>query len=527
MKKKDLGILILRDNLGKRILRKIIYSRMIFNFLLIFFQIFFFFLFIFKMNEYVEYFFGGSLALSFIFIIYLANCKGKHEFKMAWMVPVIIFPLFGIFSYLMYHLNYGGIQFNKKLQKVKSQTKEFLPDSNVLLQIKKQNSSIANLSHFLATQGNFFPSKKNKVDYFSCGEQFFPVLYEDLTNAKEFIFIEFFIIEADESWMLLLEILERKIKEGVEVRVLCDGFGSVVASTKEYQKYLALKGIKAQVFLPLIPFFSTSLNNRDHRKIVVIDGKTAFTGGVNIKNEYFNIGKNRFDYWKDNAIKIQGPAIRNLTTMFLQNWNVGLKNQKEDFAKYICRDYPEFSDEKGIVIPYGDDAHNQLDLAENVYLDIIYNAKKYLNITTPYVLLSGHLQDALIFAAERGVQVNIIVPSKPDHLVTFCVGKTYLKTLMDKGINIYLYQKGFIHSKTFVCDDKIATVGSVNLDYRSLYHHFECGTVLYNLDIIQEIKNDFVETLNDCCKMDEDSYKKIPKRHKFLGRVMRIFAPLM
>ena len=176
MKKKDLGILILRDNLGKRILRKIIYSRMIFNFLLILFQIFFFFLFIFKMNEYVEYFFGGSLALSFIFIIYLANCKGKHEFKMAWMVPVIIFPLFGIFSYLMYHLNYGGIQFNKKLQKIKLQTKEFLPDSNVLLQIKKQNSSIANLSHFLATQGNFFPSKKNKVHYFSCGEQFYPVL---------------------------------------------------------------------------------------------------------------------------------------------------------------------------------------------------------------------------------------------------------------------------------------------------------------------------------------------------------------
>ena len=287
MKKKDLGILILRDNLGKRILRKIIYSRMIFNFLLILFQIFFFFLFIFKMNEYVEYFFGGSLALSFIFIIYLANCKGNHEFKMAWMVPVIIFPLFGIFSYLMYHLNYGGIQFNKKLQKVKSQTKEFLPDSNVHLQIKKQNSSIANLSHFLATQGNYFPSKKNKVDYFYCGEQFYPVLYEDLTNAKEFIFIEFFIIEADESWMLLLEILEKKIKEGVEVRVLCDGVGSVVASSKAYQKYLALKGIKAQVFLPLIPFFSTSLNNRDHRKIVVIDGKTAFTGGVNIKNEYF------------------------------------------------------------------------------------------------------------------------------------------------------------------------------------------------------------------------------------------------
>ena len=174
----------------------------------------------------------------------------------------------------------------EKLQKIKLQTKEFLPDSNVLLQIKKQNSSIANLSHFLATQGNYFPSKKNKIDYFSCGEQFYPVLYEDLTNAKEFIFIEFFIIEADESWMLLLEILEKKIKEGVEVRVLCDGVGSVVASSKAYQKYLALKGIKAQVFLPLIPFFSTSLNNRDHRKIIVIDGKIAFTGGVNIKNEY-------------------------------------------------------------------------------------------------------------------------------------------------------------------------------------------------------------------------------------------------
>lgn len=525
IKGKDLNYLIIKDKHGKAIIRKWVYSSIFFNFLLIAAQIAIFVLFLVRLQPYIEFYFGGSILLSATFMIYLSNCKGKNEFKITWLVPMVVFPLFGVLAYIMYHTNWGGRAVGRRLKHVKNQTDLLLPDVASAETLLISNEDIAGLGRYLINKGRFYPHSQTKVQYFSSGENFLPDLYNSLKSAKKFIFLEFFIIDVDESWAFLLECLEQKASDGVEVRIIYDGLGSPMASSKSYQKYLAKRGIKSHIFQPLVPFFNTKQNNRDHRKIVVIDGEIAYTGGLNLSNEYFNEGENRFAYWKDNAIRIEGPAIRNLTTMFLQTWNIQT-HKEDDYAKYISLPYKTYN-ESGIVIPYGDDAYNHEDIAEDVYLYILDNARKYVHITTPYMIIDNQMMETLIFAAQRGLDVSIIVPSVPDHFLAFCIGKTYLKTLVESGVHVYLYEKGFIHAKTFIADDNTATVGSVNLDYRSFFHHFECGTVMHDLPVIKEIEQDFQETLKDCVEMKKEDYKKIPSRIRLLGRVFRIFAPLL
>lgn len=521
----DLNYLIIKDRQGKAIFRKSVYSQIFITFLLIAIQIFIFCLFLLKLSVYIEYYFGGSIVISTAFMIYLANCKGKNEFKLAWLVPTAIFPLFGVTAYIFYHLDFGGKKIEKRLTYVKNQTEKDLPSLQTVSKLSKEFSDISGLIYYLATKGHYYPHTKSKAIYFPNGEKFYPEFMNAIREAKKFIFLEFFIIDIDESWVSLLEILEQKVKDGVEVRILYDAMGSPIAVSKKYRKYLKSKGIKSKVFQPLVPFFTTRQNSRDHRKIAVIDGKIAFTGGINLSNEYFNVGENRFEYWKDNAIRVEGSAIQNFTIMFLQTWNLHTRGD-DDYSKYLNHSYESFEID-GVIIPYGDDAYNNEDIAEEVYNYILNNAKKYVHITTPYILIDNQLQDAILFAAHRGVEISVIVPAFPDHLITFCIGKTFLKTLVENGIHVYLYKKGFIHAKTFICDDKLSTIGSVNLDYRSLYHHFECGTVLYDNKITSEIEKDFQETLNDCEEMKLEDYKKIPSRYRILGRIFRIFAPLL
>lgn len=533
---KDLNYRIVKDKKFRSFFTKSVYSRVVLNFLLIAFQIFLFLLFLLKFTPQIEYFLGGSILISTLFLMYLANCEGKNEFKLAWLVPIIIFPLFGISAYYLYHSNTGGLSQKYKLKKLKEETNKYSPKKEQINQILSKYPDAKGLSTYLLNSGKYYPHEKNHIDYFPCGEKFYPSLVDDLQNAKKFIFIEYFIIDVDKTWASILRILEKKVSEGVEVRVLFDGLGSPYASSKKYQKYLKQQGIKVHPFSPLIPFFSTHQNNRDHRKIVVIDGKVAYTGGLNISNEYMNVEmqNNRFKYWKDNAIRIQGSGIQNLTKLFLEDWNIQVKkkhfkdsyNSIDDFEKYLNQDYPAFNCD-GVIIPYGDDACNKRDIAENVYIHIISTAKKYLYITTPYMVIDNQMMDALLFAANRGIDVKVIVPSVPDHFITFYVGKTFLKTLVQNGVQVYLYQKGFIHAKTFISDDLISTVGSVNLDYRSLFHHFECGAVLYNCPVTAEIKQDFTETLNDCTQMTLADYNKIPIFYRMIARILRIFAPLM
>ena len=503
-----------------------VYSRLIINFFFIALQISLLIPFIIRLQKYLEVYFGASLILSASFMIFLVNKKGKNEFKLAWILPMLILPLFSIAAYLMYHTNRGSIRQFKRLAELRTETEAYLPPAaNIESPDSHQSSKYSDLIYYLSKKNSFYPYQNCDVKYFSCGEEYFVDLLSSIRAAQKYIFFEFFIIELDESWTEIMAALEERIQHGVEVRILCDGLGSPVFSSARYQKFLHSKGIQSKVFAKIVPVFSTYLNNRDHRKIIIIDGNTAYSGGLNLANEYFNRGKNRFSYWKDNAVRIQGEAVHTLLQLFLQNWNINSKNHAEDLA-FLQANYQKY-EASGLTIPYGDDFYNNKDIAENIYLYIINNAKKYLNITTPYLLIDNQMQEALLFAAERGVEVSIILPSVPDHFLTFCVGKTFLESFVNSGIKVYLYQKGFIHAKTFISDNAIATIGSVNLDYRSLFHHFENGVVFIDSPIVFDAKNDFDTTLADCQLMQKDDYKKIPWFIRFCGRLFRIFAPLM
>ena len=526
IKKTDLNSLIIRDNHEKQIFKSIIRSRLILTALMVLLQLLLIISFIIKLQQYIEYYFIVSIILSVSFMVYLTNKQGRNEFKIAWFIPVMIFPLLGVIFYSIYLNDNGEKQAKRALKRSKEQISVLTGVINPDAMIKKDYPQIEDLQTYLINQ-NFLPYEHNQIDYFSTGEDFLTDFFQELRNAKEFIFIETFILKIEETWDMILAVLEEKAKEGVEVRVMYDAFGSQMASDRTYVKYLESKKIKACVFNPMMPVFTTKQNSRDHRKIYLIDGKICYSGGLNLANEYFNYGKNYFSYWKDNAIKIQGEAVKGFITMFLQNWNMQLSvKEQENYAKYLNIPYEKYKC-SGITIPYGDDPYNYEDIAENVYLYIVHSAKKYLHITSPYVILDNNFQEALVFAAKRGIDVKIIVPSVPDHFITFYIGKTFLKTLVDNGIKVYLYKKGFIHAKTFISDDKTATVGSINLDYRSFYHHFECGTVMYENPIVSKIEEDFQNILKDCEEMKSDDYKKIHWFKRFLGRVFRIIAPLM
>lgn len=521
----------IKDKKRLKLFYRSVYSRIIINFLFIAVQIFIMALFVLRLEKYLELYFGLSLFLSASFMIYIVNKNGRNEFKLAWIIPMIFVPLFSIAAYFMYHTNRGALRFSKKLTLLREKTQIMLPESfppslesQTQFVNKLSNNHASDLIYYL-TNNFFFPYSNCDVKYFSSGDDFFPHMIEAIQSAKKFIFLEYFIIEPDSSWNEIFNALKKKVQEGVEVRILCDGLGSPVLSTSYYQNYLKANGFKSRVFIPIVPVFSTQLNNRDHRKILIVDGQLAFTGGLNLSNEYFNRGKeNRFAYWKDNAVQIQGQAVHTFLQLFLQSWNLFAKDI-EDFTPYLPSSYGIY-DKPGITIPYGDDFFNNKDIAEDIYLYIINNAKKYLNITSPYILVDNHLQEDLIFAAARGVEVSIIVPALPDHLITFCIGKTFLETFVNKGIKVYLYQKGFIHAKTFISDNQIATIGSVNLDYRSLYHHFENGVVFIDSPIVDSVKRDFDQTLKDCIQMQPGDYKKIKPHIRFIGRLFRIFAPL-
>ncbi len=329
----DLNNLIIKDKHGRKILNRFFYSRVFVTFLLIAIQIAIFVIFLVKLNSHSEYYFGSSIGLSALFMIYLSNSKGKNEFKIAWLVPIVIFPLFGVAAYIMYHTNMGGLIYKKRFLQLGKTIQSYKNDGKSDLRKLKKYEEVQDLGNYLLTYGKFTPYEKTKVTYYNSGENFLPELLEQLKKAENFIFIEYFIINVDECWTSILEVLKEKAKKGVTVRVMYDGLGSVTASQSSYQKFLKENGIDSHIFLPLVPFFSTQLNNRDHRKIVVIDGKTAFTGGINLSNEYFNFGKNKFSYWKDNAVKVEGAAVKGFTEMFLQTWNLQTK-QEDEYEKY-------------------------------------------------------------------------------------------------------------------------------------------------------------------------------------------------
>ncbi|NCB91132.1 MAG: cardiolipin synthase [Clostridia bacterium] len=479
-----------------------------------------------RLQEYLVYTYWSFSLLSVIAAIVIINRPGNPGFKLAWMVPIMILPVFGVLFYVFIETQLGTRMMNKKLMdSSKKMQKYSVQNPQIYEELKIEDRQMANLSHYISTKGGFPTYKNTNVSYFPLGENKFEQLIIELEKAEKFIFMEYFIVAEGRMWGTIHEILKRKVKEGVEVRFMYDGTCTIALLPHNYRKKLEAEGIYCKIFNPIKPALSTTQNNRDHRKIVVIDGHTAFTGGVNLADEYIN-EKERFGHWKDTAVMIKGDAVRSFTWMFLQIWDINIKN--EEYEHYLDVQLPKLEKPaEGYVIPYSDSPLDQESVGELVYMDILNTAREYVHIMSPYLILDNELITALTYAAKRGVDVKIIMPFIPDKGYAFALGKTYYPELIQAGVKIYQYLPGFIHAKSFTSDGEKAVVGTINLDYRSLYLHFECAVYMYKVNEIAEVEKDFQETLEQCKEITMEEYKKEKLRTRIYGKILRLIAPLM
>ncbi len=478
------------------------------------------------LNDYAVYVYGGLTLIGAVIVIYIINERGNPAFNMTWMLLILIFPAFGCLFYIWVKSQLGTRYIGKRLRRLRLDTARYMQqDPGIIESLRESKPSNANLAHYMQYQLGFPTYQNTSAQYFACGEEKFPVLLEELKKAEKFIFLEYFIVEEGYMWGSILDILKEKAAAGVEVRFMYDGMCSISQLPYDYPKQIRKFGIQCKMFSPIRPILSTTQNNRDHRKICVIDGKVGFTGGINLGDEYIN-RKERFGYWKDTAVMIKGDAVQSLTMLFLQMWNVS-EMKTEDFTGYLTNMAQTVQPELGFMLPYGDSPYDNENVGEEVYVHILNHAKKYVHIMTPYLILDNGMLDTLTRAAKSGIEVCIIMPHIPDKWYAFAVAKTYYRELIEAGVQIYEFTPGFVHAKIFVSDDDTATVGTINLDYRSLYLHFECGVFMYRNPVVYEIEKDFQETLKKCRKVSVSDMKKNGILMRICGRVLRLIAPLM
>lgn len=518
---------------GKRSLIRFVFGRALFFILFTLLQIMTLIgLFLWIDERYSVYGYGAMAVLGGVLAIWILNEKQNASFKMAWLVPVLLFPVFGGLFYIFVQLQSEPKILAKRILDIHSRTEHYLPQNHtVWKKLKKESRSNANMAQYLFESGGAPVYENTNYKYYPIGESFYEDMLVELKHAKQYIFLEYFIIQPGVMWDTMLAVLEEKVKDGVEVRVLYDGMNVLTNLPSDYPKQLEEKGIKCRVFNPVRPAISTSQNTRDHRKILVIDGRIAYTGGVNLADEYIN-RKVRFGHWKDNAICVRGDAVRSFVVMFLQMWNVCSKKLDfdVDYGRYLepCSDCNMNGlNIQGYSVPFGDSPMDSENVSHQLYLDMIYQAREYVYVMTPYLVLDDDMLTALTYAAKRGVDTLIMMPHIPDKASAFMLAHSYYTELIRAGVKIYEYLPGFVHSKTMISDGEKAVVGSVNLDFRSQYLNFECGVYIYRNPVIEEIKQDFEETLKKCARMTVESYEALPFRHRFLGAAMRLIAPLM
>jgi len=478
------------------------------------------------MQDYASYIYAAFLILGVVCVIYIINSDSNPAFKITWMLLIIATPILGAAFYAFVKTQPGTAILKKRLIDLNRATRPYMQqDETVLEALRVSKPANANLATCLTNRVSFPTYRNTSVTYFSSGEEKFAELKNQLRQAKDYIFMEYFIVEKGVMWNEVLDILKEKVWQGVDVRFMYDGMCSMYHLPYHYDRELKRAGIKCKQFSPIRPVLSSYQNNRDHRKICVIDGKVAFTGGINLADEYINV-KERFGHWKDTAIMIEGEAVQSFTMMFLQMWNISEKRQ-ENYDRYLTEKSAETKIELGFVLPYADSPFDDKNVGEQVYLHILNHAKKYVHIMTPYLIVDNDILSTLQYVAECGVEVIIIMPHIPDKWYAFVVAKTYYESLMKAGVQIYEYTPGFVHAKVFVSDNDTATVGTINLDYRSLYHHFECGTFIYNNPVVWDVERDFQNTLKQCHKITKEDIKNRNLFEKLAGWVLRLLAPLM
>jgi cardiolipin synthase len=472
-----------------------------------------------------QYFSWVLNILSIVVCIYILNKTEKPAFKLTWIFLILMIPIFGGVLYIIFLFQSNPRAFRRYFEQVISRSAQYfyLPGDN-LPSLLVEDRDFLPQARYLQKYAGFPVYNHTLTEYLSSGEAFYKKVLKELECAERYIFLEFFILRQGQMLDSILAVLERKARSGVDVRFIYDDLGCFMSLPSNFSKEMERKGIKCIVFNTFKPILSSLQNNRDHRKLICIDGKVAFTGGINLADEYINVVE-RFGHWKDAAIMLRGEAAWSLTLIFLQMWNLDPRREENYPALYPWKDgCPVESD--GFVQPYADSPIDNENVGEHVYIQIINNAKDYVYINTPYLVIDDNLISALTLAAKSGVDVRIVTPHRWDKEIVAIASRSYYRQLISAGVKVYEYTDGFNHSKTFVSDDRVATVGTTNLDFRSLYLHFECGVVLYHSLAIRAIKDDFLNTLPRCHEVGlGDCARNLFQR--VVPDVLRIFAPLM
>lgn len=454
--------------------------------------------------------------------------KGKEAYKISWILQVLIFPVYGTLFYLMFNRQTVTKKVQQKLENVYNLHKKFLLNKEEdFSKAKEIFPEYAPQMHYLEQTMNYPVYGNTEVAYYSIGETYHKAMLEELKKAEKYIFFEFFIVGEGKMWESMLQIMEEKAAQGVKVRVMYDDFGCFVTLPNNTPKMLEEKGIECRVYNPFHPVITSAQNNRDHRKVLSIDGKIAFTGGINIADEYIN-EIDRFGHWKDTGIKLDGPGAWGLTLIFLQLWQTMDEEWKDASIEGFL---PEFSKEesdssRGYVQPYADSPTDSENVGEHVFIKMIHAAKEFVHIFTPYLILDEHLITSLVLAAQSGIDVKIVTPQNPDKYLVHVTTRSYYQELIEAGVKIYEYTNGFMHGKQVIVDNKTAVIGTINFDYRSLYLHFENNVALYGTPAIQDMTEDFKATVARSTEItSEDMNRTFVVR--LTKSILRLFAPLM
>ncbi len=479
-------------------------------------------------------------AVSVLVSLFVLSGRGESSYKLTWIFVILCFPVVGGLLYLSFDQHVLRHSLMRRARKAEEKTRPLMCMAGG---IRLNDPTVPKTVRYLSDFAGFPAYLDSESVFLASGEEMFFRLKEELLKAERYIFLEYFIIEHGKMWDEVLEILLKKAEDGVEVRIIYDDMGCFLRLPGKYGKMLQKYGIRVAKFNPFVPFFSAEQNNRDHRKITVIDGKVAFTGGVNLADEYIGAVE-RFGKWADNAVMVEGDAAWSFALMFLQMWHIVNKAADEDLLRFLpdtasAQRKPSetpnveekglpvaFSSAQKLILPYADSPLDSENIGALVYMDIIQNARKYVYITTPYLIIDDQMLTALTYAAKSGVDVRIITPHRWDKRLVHMATRSYYRTLWENGVKIYEYTPGFMHAKTVVADDELAVVGSVNFDYRSLYLHFECGAYLYGTDTVDAVKDAFLAYMDASAEITP----KPPRRDVFsrlCRAIQRLLAPLM
>ncbi len=502
---------------------KFLTSRIFFILIAFLFQLGLYLGIFFMFRDSTVYFLIFEMILRILVVLYIINDSSEPSFKIAWLIAIVFLPYLGSVIYFLISWGNSKSRIKRRLDMLSKKAEGYLKGCGCEDKLRQESSGIGGICRYAGKWGGFPVYESRDVKYYPLGENYFEDMLTELKKAEKFIFIEYFIIQEGKMWNSILEILKEKVKQGVEVKVIYDDLGCFFTLPRGYRRTLESLGIECRIFNPIRMVLNIIYNNRNHRKICVIDGKTAFTGGINLADEYINEVV-RFGHWKDTGIRFGGESVWNYTVAFLMMWELCSRGKAElDYNAYKT-ECEEGEKSGGYILPFTDSPFDKEVLAQNMYLDIIERSTDYVYITTPYLILEEKMINSLVMAAKRGVDVRIMTPHIPDKKAVFMVTRSNYKRLIKGGVRIFEYTPGFLHAKSIVSDDDKAIVGSINLDYRSLYLHCECGVYMYRVPVTEDIKRDHIEIMK---VSEEIRDTKVHFPVGIIRSVLNVFAPLM